>query len=289
MVGLSIYPAINYDCGPFFKSLFGWEDQDNNSTTNTATTDKYFGYPFTISALNYYAIRIKIGLLFVDEFHPRGAIYLRRGSSTSSPVWTWNYDTKNAYGEQRCGSNKMDYVLYVTAEIPTQNTTSEYLYITSNENLVEAGLGYQLHWGLEGIAITVLKCHSKCSRCTGPSENDCLSCSTTGYIAINKTCVCDISLNYYKQNATGLCDVGCPAGAGWFRDNATRSCVKPIAINCTAPNRFGNSMATTGYGTCVSACPAGYYASTKIMKCTTDCWADGPNQYKFSSGAERTC
>jgi hypothetical protein len=102
------------------------------AATNTATTNKYFGYPFSISGLNYYAISIKIGLLFVDEFNPRGAIYLRRGSNTSSPVWTWNFNTKGAYGEQRCGSNKMDYIIYVTAEIPTQNTTSETLYITSN-------------------------------------------------------------------------------------------------------------------------------------------------------------
>lgn len=146
-----------------------------------------------------------------------------------------------------------------------------------------------MHWGIESIMITTLKCHSKCNRCTGPTENDCLSCNVTGYIAINKTCVCDINNDYYIQNSTKLCALGCPSGAGWFRDNATRSCVKPKLINCTAPNRFGDSMGTTGYGMCVADCPAGYYASTKIMKCTQNCWVDGPNQYKFSSGASRTC
>ena len=48
-------------------------------------------------------------------------------------------------------------------------------------------------------------------------------------------------------------------------------------------------MGTTGYGTCVANCPTNSYASMKIMKCTTDCWADGPNQYKFAGGATLTC
>ena len=83
--------------------------------------------------------------------------------------------------------------------------------------------------------------------------------------------------------------MGCPVDAGWFRDSYTRSCVQPINSNCTAPNRFGNSMGTTGYGTCVANCPPNSYASMKIMKCTSDCWADGPNQYKFAGGATITC
>jgi hypothetical protein len=41
---------------------------------------------------------VKIGLLFVDGFDSRVAIYLQRGTNTSGPVWAWNFDTKNAYG-----------------------------------------------------------------------------------------------------------------------------------------------------------------------------------------------
>lgn len=65
-----------------------------------------------------------MSLLFVDEYHPRGAIYISRDSSSSAPIWSWNYDTKGAYGEQICGTNKMDYVLYVSADIPTRNLTT---------------------------------------------------------------------------------------------------------------------------------------------------------------------
>ena len=83
---------------------------------------------------------------------------------------------------------------------------------------------------------------------------------------------------------------GCPNNTGWFTDNFTRSCVQPpTTSNCTAPYRFGNSMGLSGYGACVIDCPTNYYASMKKMKCTTDCWADGPNQYKFNISASRTC
>lgn len=121
--GLSIYPSTPTSCGTF-SSLFGYEDQNRVAGTNTATTGKYFGYPVTMTNISYYAVKIKVGLLFVDEFHPRGAIYISRGSSGAAPIWTWNYNTKGAYGQQMCGTNKMDYVIYVTAEIPTRNTTS---------------------------------------------------------------------------------------------------------------------------------------------------------------------
>jgi hypothetical protein len=67
---------------------------------------------------------VKIGLLFVDEYNTRGAIYLARDTNTSAPIWTWNYDTKNAYGEQLCGTNKMDYVLFTIAQVPTRNYTT---------------------------------------------------------------------------------------------------------------------------------------------------------------------
>lgn len=120
--GMSIYPSTPTSCGGF-STLFGYEDQDKNNLTTTATLNKYFSYKFTTSGLNYYAIRVKIGLLFVDEFHPRGAIYISWDTNTSTPVWTWNFDTKGAYGEQMCGSNKMDYVIYATAELPTRNKT----------------------------------------------------------------------------------------------------------------------------------------------------------------------
>jgi hypothetical protein len=88
------------------------------------TQNKYFGYTFTIPNTSYYAYRVKIGLVFVDEYNTRGAVYLSRDTNISAPIWTWNYDNNNAYGEQLCGTNKMDYVLFATAQIPTRNYTT---------------------------------------------------------------------------------------------------------------------------------------------------------------------
>jgi len=106
------------------QTLFGYEDQDLNKLTTTYTYSKYFGYSFTIASLNYYAINVKIGLLFVDGYNTRGTFYLSRDNTTSSPVWSWSYNTKGAYGEQLCGTNTMDYVLFANATLPTRNRTS---------------------------------------------------------------------------------------------------------------------------------------------------------------------
>lgn len=51
----------------------------------TISSGKYFGYTYNILSLDYYAITIKIGLLFVDGYNTRGTFYLSRNSPTSSP------------------------------------------------------------------------------------------------------------------------------------------------------------------------------------------------------------
>lgn len=149
-------------------------------------------------------------------------------------------------------------------------------------------LGTKIYWGLGGIYVTALKCDPACSRCTGPNANQCITCQTAGYVAVDGTCQCDYLNGFYIQS-DGSCSSGCPSGSGWFRDNLTRSCVNPpTTSNCTPPYRFGDSMGTTGFGWCVADCPATYYASVKGMKCTQNCWSDF-SQYKFSDGASSSC
>lgn len=101
-------------------------------------------------------------------------------------------------------------------------------------------------------------------------------------------CVCDRDSNYYHWPTDSMnCHLGCPSNNGWFTDYATRTCVQPpTTSNCTAPNRFGNGMATSGYGNCVASCPGSLFASEKIMKCTSDCAAQ--DQYKYA-GATYAC
>lgn len=118
--------AISYTytyCGSIY-SLWGYQDQDLNANTNTNTANKYFSYSFTIANLRYYAIRVKMGLLFVDNYHTGGMIYLKQDGNTTNPIYSWKYNVSGVYGEQYCGTNAMDYLLYVTADIPTRNRTS---------------------------------------------------------------------------------------------------------------------------------------------------------------------
>ena len=146
-----------------------------------------------------------------------------------------------------------------------------------------------VYWGLTGIFITVLECDSACSYCYGPLSTNCYGCATVGYIAVNGVCICDVDNNYYMW-ANGQCNLGCPTGAGWFRDNVTRACVQPpLVSNCTAPYRFGDSMGLVGYGLCTAACASGYFASAIVMKCTQNCYTDSNGQYSYNFGSSGTC
>ena len=54
-------------------------------------------------------------LVFIDEWPEEGRVYLHQDNINSTPVWEWNYSVEGSYGEQLCGTNKMDYVLHLTA------------------------------------------------------------------------------------------------------------------------------------------------------------------------------
>ena len=133
------------------------------------------------------------------------------------------------------------------------------------------------------MIITGLKCHSDCSRCTGPLQTDCITCADSKETLVNGTCQCKISSNYYKW-PDGSCTSGCPSN--YYRDEATVSCVNPPTNNCSAPKRFGYKASGSTYGDCMETCPTNYYASMTDMLCTTNCGTHG--QYKYD-GASRTC
>lgn len=90
-------------------TLFGYGDR---------TVDKYFSQEVSYSGLNYYASSIKLTILFIDEWPSTLAIMIYRGSISGDPIWTWSYNDNETYGEHLCGTNKMDYVLSISAEIP---------------------------------------------------------------------------------------------------------------------------------------------------------------------------
>ena len=161
----------------------------------------------------------------------------------------------------------MDYVLRVSAQFNTRNTNSEDLYITTNQEELANETGTYYHWGISGIVVTGLECHSDCTTCTGPNSKDCLTCSSPTKYLLDGLCQCKNTSNYWYQPGTSTCGVGCPAN--YYKDAATVSCVLPAS--CSDPQSFGNPA--DGY--CVSTCPTNFYASNKTMLCTTDCWGNG--------------
>lgn len=187
----------------------------------------------------------------------------------------------------------MDYVLMVNIQIPTRNLTSETLYVRTNEDTILDESGVNLHWGFRQVSVTMLKCHADCGLCSGPTANDCLTCSSNTKILINNTCICDVDNGYYYwpyiDNQT--CHLGCDStvvtdlynkSTGWYADKTTRNCVKPE--NCPAPTYFANS--TTSNGTCVSTCPGSLYASNTARKCLTTCGLISEYNY---NGAIKSC
>ena len=62
--------------------------------------------------------------------------------------------------------------------------------------------------------VTALSCHSSCSYCDGPTENDCLVCHATNnpnQIPVNGKCECDSGSNGAVSYlwADGVCHGNC--------------------------------------------------------------------------------
>jgi len=57
----------------------------------------YYGSP-TVST-NYYAVSVKMRVLFIDQWSSNGAMYIHyNNNGTSSPDWTWAYNNYEAVG-----------------------------------------------------------------------------------------------------------------------------------------------------------------------------------------------
>ena len=112
---------------------------------------------------------------------------------------------------------------------------------------MDSASGTNYHWGIHGVVITGLPCHSDCSTCTGPEATDCLTCSSGSKSLKDGICQCASGSNYWIPPGTTNCGGGCPSG--YYKDSETVSCVAPPSntANCTAPDRFGDPST----GTCV--------------------------------------
>jgi hypothetical protein len=129
------------------------------------------------------------------------------------------------------------------------------------------------------MLITVLKCHSDCSTCTGPLATDCVVCSDNKKVVVNGTCTCNTASNFFYVSGSS-CNTGC---AGGYTDYVKAICVYPTTTNCTAPYIYGGPD-----GNCTETCPTNYYATDIWKICVNNCGQSGLAQYKYDA-AQRTC
>jgi hypothetical protein len=150
-------------CGTYY-TLFGYQ--------SGYTTGNYFYFQSpNYNYPNYYAINIRMKVLFIDQWDSTAGVYFRLGASNAYPFATYLYDTKGAIGEMQCGTNAYDYLLTLQAQTPVSPTgnNSYTVYVNSNKEPVQNLSGFYYHWGIHDVLVTVLQCHASCYRCTGPS------------------------------------------------------------------------------------------------------------------------
>lgn len=277
-------------CGTYY-TLYGYQSGYTTGHHFYFTSPNY-NWP------NYYAINIRLKVLFIDQWDSTAGLYFRLGASSAYPFATYLYDTKGAIGEMQCGTNDYDYLLTLSATTAALNPTgnnSYQIYVNANKSPVQNLSGFYYHWGIHDAVVTVLKCHASCYKCTGPSENECTECwAADNKVLVNNQCLCNTNAGWWyhlNDPITAACYNYCPActynavGADcYYRDPVRRMCVNPITNNCSAPYIFAEPYEiSNSYGTCRLNCSAGKFAYLPLMKCTSNC-AQFTGYYHYDGG-----
>lgn len=115
------------------------------------------------------------------------------------------------------------------------------------------------------------KCHSQCSKCTGPNTNECQACYTTQNRVLNgTTCMCQIY--YFYDNGVDIC-AAC--------HYSCLSCSAGTNSSCTACNATDYRYNDTAFS---CPCNPGYYdgGGKTCVKCHFSCLT-------CSNGANNNC
>ena len=82
---------LNYkQCGSY-KTLWGyWSGY-------TTSREIYYSSP-SMTNPNYYALVMKVRILFIDHWESSAGIYFREGSQSAYPFHVYHYDNKGAIG-----------------------------------------------------------------------------------------------------------------------------------------------------------------------------------------------
>ena len=131
-------------------------------------------------------------------------------------------------------------------------------------------------------------CHSNCQNCTGPSNQDCISCQEAS-IVVNgmTTCVPQCESGQYMERLSGSSfEYRCQSC-----DSQCRNCVGPGNTNCTAC--FAVNFTSNGMSSCQTSCPDDTYESSSnrlCQLCHEQCsgGCKGPSNRNCSSCLEST-
>lgn len=92
-------------CGSYY-TLFGYK-------SNVLSTSSTFVYSTGfLTRLDYYGISFKVQVLFIDNWDSQGALYFTLNSE-NNPSFVYKYNNYGSIGEQQCGTNLDDYLVYI--------------------------------------------------------------------------------------------------------------------------------------------------------------------------------
>ena len=153
------------------------------------------------------------------------------------------------------------------------------------------GGDYQTHWGpcadhfggsmwptgsIDYVCPCVA-CHAQCSKCSGPTENECEACSLGFYLQPNfPTCINSCPTGYWKDDDSNKCKI-C--------HNSCSVCTGPNNNQCSSCN--SGAFLRPSSTTCASGCIPGYWGDTSsntCVQCNTSCsGCTGPNNNQCST------
>lgn len=119
---------------------------------------------------------------------------------------------EHTVGEYKCGRNTLDHEDVVDFWFPHTSASINFKIEVSDHGFA---------WGVKEIIMHVMKCDSSCATCDGPTEFDCLTCSSNLEEVVDGDCVCDIGQGYY--NESGTCVNKCSSTAQYLNPE-TRTC-----------------------------------------------------------------
>lgn len=117
------------------------------------------------------------------------------------------------------------------------------------------------NWVLDSKEQKCVQCHPSCSRCIGPTANDCIACSHPDTSLVGFSCKRDCPPGTFPNRMTGVCESCHPT---------CDTCSGSGAENCIACAK--DLIQNKSTGICSSLCPQGLYSTDgECRNCHSNC------------------